>query len=199
MVDSVLLNENPYHLELQDLPSLVTYRDREWGSHFTISLVADLFLRGHKILFITAYPMAKDNFMKQTLGYHNKISYVTEHSQFSLDDQCIIIESGNEALWIEAMKSLGDINERIILIKNIETFSSEIFDHCVLKKYLILSWNIDSCIAKGRIMWLELGTIFAFSKPTKVDIDFEIPYLEKYTGYLHSSTKKWLVKLFIEE
>ena len=63
MADTISLNNEVYHIGEDGLPCLIHYAPKTGGSYFSVAMVADLFLRGSKILFLTAYPMAKDNFL----------------------------------------------------------------------------------------------------------------------------------------
>jgi hypothetical protein len=129
--------------------------------------------------------MAKDNFLEQVGNDHSKIAFITsvEELEKAKDTQVIILESGNETLFNEVTKILPDLQERVILIKNMEVFSKAIFDVCLEKEKIILSGNIDTCIDKEQISKKVFRTIIAFSKP-EISLPIEIPTLEKYTGYL---------------
>ncbi len=194
MAEQIILNNKPYQISKNDLPCLITYVEKSGGSHFSVSMLADLFLQGKKILFLTAYPMAKDNFLKQIQGHEKNTSYLTELKQLDHKAQAIILESGNENLFLEIIKTLPDINERVILIKNIEVFSEAIFDKCLNYQQLILSGNIDKCSSKIAISKYPFNTIITFTK-TKIDLGITIPPLEKYLAYWSSKDKKGFTKI----
>lgn len=194
MADKIILNEKEYQVSETDLPCLITYAEKAGGSHFSVSMIANLFLQGEKILFLTAYPMAKDNFFEQIKGHESKTTYITNDSQLDPNNQGIILESGNEELFLKATKQLADINDRIILIKNMEVFGQAVFDICLNYQKLILSGNIDKCIAKKQISQIKFNTIIAFTKP-EIDLDIKIPDLEKYAGYWWSKDKEGQSKL----
>lgn len=196
MADKIILNEKEYQVSEPDLPFLITYVEKAGGSHFSVSMIADLFLQGKKILFLTAYPMAKDNFFEQIKGYESKTAYITNVSQLDSNIPGIILESGNEELFLKATKKLSDIDERIILIKNMEVFGQAVFDICLKYQKLILSGNIDKCIAKKQIRQKKFNTIVAFTKP-EIDLGIKIPALEKYVGYWWSKDKEGQAKLKI--
>lgn len=182
MADQILINDRIYRVKENDLPCLITYTEKSGGSHFSISMLVDLFLQGQKILFLTAYPMAKDNFFEQIKGHENKTYYITVEQQLDEKNQAIILESGNETLFLQALKKLDDLDERIILVKNMEVFSQAVFDACLDKQKIILSGNIDKCLAKQQIAAQKFNTIVAFSQP-EINLDLDLPPLEKYTGY----------------
>ncbi len=182
MADQILLNDEIYQVKENDLPCLINYAKKAGGSHFSVSMIVDLFLQGKKILFLTAYPMAKDNFFEQIRGHEDKTSFITQEENLNTNDQAIILESGNENLFLQALKKLPDINERIILIKNMEVFSQAVFDVCLNKEKLILSGNIDKCVAKNEIATKKFNTVVIFSGP-EINLNILVPDLEKYVGY----------------
>ena len=196
MSDKILLNKDTHSFSESDLPCLVTYAEKSGGSHFTITMVVDLFFQGSKILFLTAYPMAKDNFLQQINDYHSKIAFVNSVYELEKvkDTQVIILESGNEALFIEAVEALTDLEERVILIKNIEVFSKAVFNICLSKEKVILSGNLDECSDKERISHKIYKTIIAFTKP-ETSLPIEVPVLEKYTGYMVGNNKSGIVQI----
>ncbi len=190
MADKIFLNKQTLNFTEDDLPCLITYADKTGGSHFSITLVVNLFLNGSKVLFLTAYPMAKDNFLQQVGKDHSKVTFVTsvEELEKAKNNQVIILESGNELLFNEAIKILPDLKERVILIKNMEVFSKAVFDICLNMEKVILSGNIDMCADKERLSKKDFRTIIAFTKP-EISLPIEVPVLEKYTGFLLGSGK----------
>jgi hypothetical protein len=196
MAYKILLNEEEYKIKKDDLPCLITYRDKEGGSQLSISLIADLFLRGEKILFITAFPAGKENFFEQTKGEEEKISYITDAAKLDSKDLAIILESGNGKLLSEALDRLDDIHERIIFIKNIEAFDDEVVSRCLGKDNIILSGDIDKCISKEQIAKKKYKMIIAFSKPLTL-LPINIPALEKYSGYLQSADAQGFIRVVI--
>jgi hypothetical protein len=196
MLDKILLNWQPYKITENDLPVLITYAKHMGGSHLSIVLIADLFLRGSKIIFLTAYPMAKDNFLNQ-VGINNpNIIFVdsVEGLEEAANTQAIIIESGNATLFLNAIKNLPDLNERIIFIKNIEIFSEEVYDACIKSKKLIISGDIDECDFKDKIPNQQFKTIIAFNQTT-TKINIEIPKLEKWDSFLSSENQNGILTL----
>ena len=76
MLDKLLLNWQPYKITENNLPVFITYGKNMGGSHLSIVLIADLFLQGSKILFLSAYPMARDNFLNQVGENNSKIEWI---------------------------------------------------------------------------------------------------------------------------
>jgi len=185
MLDQILLNWKPYILSEDKLPCLITYGKNMGGSHLSITLISQLFTQGSKILFMTAYPMAKDNFLNQIGQNPDKIIYMSSIDELenSPDTQVIIIESGNAILFQKALDLLPDINERVIFIKNIEIFNEEIFDACIKHEKVIISGNIDECNFKNKFIETTFKTIIAFNQPESL-ISIEVPKLEKWSSFL---------------
>ncbi len=194
MADTILLNKEVYTMTESELPCLITYGEGMGGSHFSVALVANLFVQGSKILFLTAYPMAKENFLQQVGADHSKVVFVNSLSelQASMNAQVIILESGNETLFLEVVEVLPDLRERVVLIKNIEVFSDKLFDACLNLEKIILSGNIDACVAKKRIAKKHFNSIIAFNQPMS-PLPITVPSLEKWTGYLSSGNKSGVV------
>ena len=196
MPDKILFNNESWLPTEKNLPALIVYQEKSGGSHLTMTFVSNLFISGFKILILTAYPMARENFLVQVGNNDSKITFVSKISQLeeSKDMQVIILESGNEALFFEAIKSLSDIRERIILIKNIEVFGGEMIEKCLDFKKIILSGNIDTCVSKEKIMDSKFETYIVFNQP-EISFPIQIPVLEKYSGYLQSGTIRGVIKV----
>lgn len=194
MVDEILLNDKTYNVKESDLPCLVSYKEKTGGSHFSVTMVADLFLRGSKILFLTAYPMAKDNFLQQINDAKTKTAYVTDENQSDLTAQAIILESGNEKLFWRIVEKMSDMNDRVVLVKNMEVFSDKLIEYCLNFPKVILSGDVDKCSDKKRISDKKFETIIVFSEP-ELELPFKVPALEKYSGYLWSNDHKGTVKV----
>lgn len=198
-MNKILLNNEEYKVTESDLPYLIAYGEKSGGSHFTVSLTAQLFSSGSKILFFTAFPMAKDNFLEQ-IGSHNhsKISFINSVADLdnNKDSDVIILNSGDEDLFIEVSKALQDIHERIVLVKNIEAFSDKVFDASLYFDKLILSGDIDKCVAKEQILKKTFNSTVVFTKPES-SLPFEVPALEKWTGYLLNGKQSGMIKVQI--
>jgi hypothetical protein len=196
MGHSILLNNEEFHFDENCLPCLVHYKEKQGGSHFTVTLVADLFLQGSKILFLTAYPMAKDNFFEQTRGKEDKIFFVeTEDDLEKAEEyQAVILKSGDGNLYLKSLKLLADLNERIVLVKNFEVFDKNILDESLKLEKIILSGDIDKSLSKKQISGKFYKTTISFSQP-ETFVNFQTPALEKYVGYLKTVDKEGLVKL----
>jgi len=198
MVDKILLNSEPLTIKESNLPCLITYGEGMGGSHLSVTIVANLFLQGSKLLFLTAYPMAKDNFLQQVGNNGPSIAFVNtiEELEKAIKAQAIILESGNESLFLEVTKLLPDLNQRIILVKNMEVFSKPVIDYCLDKDKVVLSGNIDNCESKEVVAKKKYETIIAFNQPTiKLPITIPVPTLEKYKGYFSGSGSSGIISV----
>jgi hypothetical protein len=135
-----------------------------------------MFLRGAKILFFTAYVMAKDDFLAQTAGREADIFFAESAEQLPGAEkyQAVILRSGDSDLFKEALKSLPDLSERVILVKNFERFDREVINASLGFKKIILSGNIDKC---------------------ETPLPLELPSLRKYAGYLKAAGKDGSVEI----
>lgn len=196
MLDKLLLNWQPYKITESALPAFITYGKNMGGSHLSIVLIADLFLQGSKILFLSAYPMAKDNFLNQVGENNPNIKFVdsTEELEDAVNAQAIIIESGNATLFLKAIETLPDIDERVIFIKNVEIFNDQVFGACFKSEKIIISGDIDGCVFKDKIQPEQFKTLIAFNQP-QTPIGIEVPKLEKWHGYLSSKDQNGIISV----
>ncbi|MFA6365475.1 MAG: hypothetical protein WCW78_03680 [Candidatus Paceibacterota bacterium] len=197
MPDTILLNGKKYSFDENDLPCLISYAPKTGGSHFTISMMADLFLSGSKILSFTAYSSAKDNFLGQIKGMESKVAYIESINQLEANKeaQAILLKSGDEKLFFEVVSKIKDLKERVVLVKNIETFSGAVFDNCSQFQKVVISGDIDRCKEKNKIIVKKYKTIVVFSRP-EFPLAFKVPTLNKYEGYLWNGESGGLCRVF---
>ena len=196
-MNKILFNNSEFHFSENDLPCLIHYCEGTGGSHFSVTMIADMFLKGSKIIFLTAYHMAKDNFLEQVKGRGDDVLFATSHDQLIDKKQAIIIESGNENLFLEALSSLDDIDERIIFIKNFEKFDGNVVLAANNKQKLIISGNLDSSSIKNELLDKKYKTIIQFSKPN-IAITKKLPDLKKYMGYFWQNDRDGLISVINE-
>ena len=167
MLDKIQLNEKPFEISENQLPCLISYLEKTGGSRFSISFIVNLFLSGSKILFLTAYPMANESFLKQTNNSILTIARLKSESDLIGNEnaQAIIIESGNENLFVKVTESLDDIEKRVIFVKNIEMFKNSTIRKCLNFERIILSGNIDKCQLKKEVLKKPYTTTILFNQP----------------------------------
>jgi len=191
----LFLDNKPFHFSEDDLPCLVSYANGTGGSHFSVVLVADLFLSGSKILFLTAYPMATDNFLNQVEGSGLNIARIENEGDLvgKENTQAIMIKSGDEELFMKVAELLPDIKERVVFVKNIEGLKGETLKKCLEFDKVILSGDIDKCDLKEEILKRHFKTTILFNQP-ETDLTLKVPELEKYSGYMWGDEIEGIVR-----
>ena len=97
--------------------------------------------------------MAKDNFLDQIKGKENDVVFIEDVSNLngSEEYQAIILKSGDEKLYLDVIKTVPDIDERVILVKNFEIFAQDTIEKTLQMKKIILSGDIDKSLSKKQI------------------------------------------------
>lgn len=192
---NILLNNQQYHFSLNQLPIFIHGSATTGSSLFTISLVADLYRQGNKILFTSGYHMARDEFISQTEGKAETV-LIEDITQIdtNTDAEVIFVKRETPEAFMKLINRLKDIDERIILIKNFELFDKEVFESIKDKHSFILSGDIDNCAYKEEVLKTKFITEILFSQPT-VDIGKILPRLEKYQGYMWGNEDTGVTRL----
>jgi hypothetical protein len=189
-----LSNKEEINFEKSDLPMLIHGIDGSGASFFSISVAGNFFLTGNKILFFTAYPPGKEEFYVQiTKSEKEKTVFVDKEDDLAGAEHysAIVIKSGDFQLCLSAIKSLSDISERIVFVKNIETIlTDELLSEIKKLNYFIFSGDIDRA---AKITGAYFTTKIFFSRP-QIDISSDIPDLLKHNGYLVGK-KKGIAKM----
>ncbi len=178
----LLVNNEIINFKQEDFPMLVSGKAfvGSGASFFSVSLMTKLFESGEKIVFFTALPPAKKLFRSQ-IGDR-------------MNDSIILIESGDENNFIEKLNEIEDLNERIILFKNIENYSSKLFDKLKNQKLVIFSGDVDKCEFVEELKKKDFKTKIFFSYPEKIEIENKIE-LPKYNGQIISSKYQGLISI----
>lgn len=149
MVTRIFLNNQEFTFTEKDLPILIHGIDKAGSSLFTISLIAQFARNGSKILFFSRYDMAKEEFREQMrdgdLG--NVIS----------------VKTGEEEDLLTTLKQTPDIQERVILLKNIDALRPDIFPAIKACHKLVISGDIDRCSFGDELRTIPFKTIIQFS------------------------------------
>ncbi len=175
-----LVNDGIVNFTHDDFPMLISGADKTGSSFFSISLMTDLYKKGEKVLLFSALPQAKDLFKEQVGDNLNK--------------NAIIIESGNENFFLNKLNEIQDLLERIILSKNIEEYSINLFNKLKDKKLVIFSGDVDRCEFVDELIKNDFKTKIFFSYPEKIQIENKID-LPKYTGFIISDSHNGLIKV----
>ena len=176
-------------LDNSDLPCLIHGAPGSGASFFSINVIAESFyLQGLKILFFTAKPAARDEFLK--LAGVDDAYIVTDQASTlnSFNKQAVFVNSGDQDSFVRCVKTLPDIDDRVVFVKNIELYEEKVFSAISDKTSVILSGDIDTAVCKDMLIQRKYVTKIFFSKP-EADIGVVIPDIEKYQGYMEGKRK----------
>ncbi len=167
----MVVNKKEIQFENEDLPILISGSQGTGSSLFTIHLVHQLLRSGNKILFFTAFPAAKEDFKNLLSDDELKEAEFVEPGENIAGKQTVVLLSGNEADFLDALEQLKNTDERILLIKNIDQYSQEVFNLVMDKENVIFSGNLDETAFLEGLKEKKFATEIFFSKPAKYQID----------------------------
>ncbi|MFA5886380.1 MAG: hypothetical protein WC863_01225 [Patescibacteria group bacterium] len=176
---NVLLNNQKINFDSSDFPMLISGAEKTGSSFFSICLLAELLKNGYKVLFFSAYPMAKEEFRKQ-IG--DKI------------ENAVIIESGEEGDLIKEIKNISDLEERFVLIKNIDIYSHKIFDVLKDLELVIFSGDLDKCQFADSLINKAFSSKIFFSPSEKYSHSM-VSNLAKFCGEIVSKKHNGIISL----
>ncbi len=180
-MSTILLNGREIEFSTAQLPCIIHGTEGAGSSLFTIRLLANLFAKGNKIIFLSGYRMARDEFCK--------LSRATPDS-----DNVIFITRENGMQLADLSKTLADFDERIILIKNFELYDRAVLEAVLGKQKLIVSGNLDNCTYASDLLSHKWTTKISFSQSNGAFIDVPVD-LPKYSGYLESGDTHGFVSM----
>jgi len=179
--NKILLNGKYFNFSKDNLPCLIFGVPHTGTSQFTVNVAVNLLRQRCKIIFFSAFEMAKENLLSQIEGEDYK-------------KNLMIISPGSAKSFIMAVREIGLREEKIIVLKNFEQFEDDLVKMVYGRKGLILSGNADESSLKKEIARINFSAKIFFSKP-KTDFGIEIPVLNKYEGYFYSKDKQGIIKL----
>ncbi len=193
MKNKITLDNNSFHFNDSSLPCLITWADKSWASFFSICLVSNLIQQWNKIVFFTAFPMAKEELINQI--WNKKLYEINKKSDLENipNDKSLITKSWDKKLFQQTIWNIKNLNEYIIFIKNIEEYDESILDWIPENQKIILSGNIDTCSFKERILNKTRESKIIFTIPK--DSDIKIPKLEKYESHLINKKISGILRL----
>lgn len=195
IINNLKCGDKHHHFNEENLPALIHYKCKEWGSYYSMILIANLALQWSKAIILTWYPEAKKQFYMDTKKIAKNILVIKNMKDLikNQEKQIIIINNDDEKLFLEAIKYLKDIRERIIFIKNIDIFNKRLLNESIKYNKLILSWEIDACSAKEKILKKKFNSILLFSQP-KIKLPYKFVPITPFTWYIWSKNKKWYIQ-----
>ncbi|OGI45778.1 hypothetical protein A2121_00965 [Candidatus Nomurabacteria bacterium GWB1_40_6] len=164
----------------ENLPLFVHGKEHSGASLLSITIASLLHSSRVKLCIFTAYPMAKEEFMKQVENPVN-VYYLEDKKNISeaLRFQTIIVQSGNIDLFIKIILNTVGMKDRIIFIKNIETIHVQILE--LVKSYtFMVSGDLDFNLLQNEFKNMTYNTKI-FTSPMEGVI---IPPLEKYQAFM---------------
>ncbi len=176
----ILINDKEVIFNKEDFPMLINGAGKSGASFFSLSLLVNLFENGEKVLLFSAFDPAKEEFRKQLGG--------------SINENAIVIESGDEENFINELDKVSDLPERIVLCKNIEHYSPNLFNKLKDQELIIFSGDIDKCEFGGKLAIKDFKTKIFFSYPEKLKIENKIE-LPKYKGLIISQKDNGVISL----
>jgi len=178
----ISINDKEIVFNKDDFPMFINGKAfvQSGASFFSVSLMSKLLEWGEKIVFFTGFDPAKELFRSQ-IG--DKV-----------DDNIIIIPTGDEGDFIKKLDEIKDLNERIILFKNIEEYSTKLFDKLKDQKLIIFSGDIDKCEFGEQLANKDFQTKIFFSYPEKMNVENKID-LPKYKGLIISQKYNGIISL----
>lgn len=176
----IIINDKEVVFNKKDFPMLINGRDKSGASFFSISLLVNLFENGEKVLLFSAFDPAKEEFRKQLDDSMNK--------------NALIIESGDEENFIKELNDIDDLSDRIILCKNIENYSRNLFNKLKEQELVIFSGDIDKCEFGDQLANKDFKTKIFFSYPEKIQIENRTE-LPKYKGLVISQKYSGIISL----
>lgn len=174
MLKKIFLDHKEFHFTQSELPILIHGKEHTGTSLFTVSVLTDLYSRGSKIIALTGFAMAQVEFERQIES--------NENAQFFTKEK--------EDVFMTNVQTNSDMNDRVILIKNIELFNEEIFDAVKDFSNVIISGDLNKCSFKEKILQKSFNTKILFSP-----LDEALPELQKYEGYVITSNISGVVSL----
>ncbi len=195
IINNLKSGDKQHHFSEKNLPALIHYKCKEWWSHYSMVLIANLVLQWSKAIILTWYPEAKEQFYKDTKKIAKNIAVIKNKKDLikNKEKQIIVINADDEKLCLETIKYLKDIDDRIIFIKNIDIFHKRLLNESSKYNKLILSWEIDTCPAKEKILKTSFNSILLFSQP-KIKLPYKFIPIAPFTWYIWSKNKKWYIQ-----
>lgn len=190
----ITLNNESFIFDESYLPCIITWAEKSWASYFSICLVANLIQQWSKVIFFTAFPMAKEELYKQI--WTDKTFEINSDSDLSKipNDKSIIIQSWNLNLRKKTIQNIENNSDYIIFVKNIEEYDTDIWQLIWENSKIILSWDIDKCKSKDVLLNFSRQSKIIFTE-IQNNSERTIPQLNKYESYLLNDKIKWIIKL----
>lgn len=193
MKNKITLDNKPFNFTDSFLPCLITWANKSWASFFSICLISNLIQQWSKVIFFTAFPMAKEELLNQI--WNDKFYEINKKTHLNNipNDKSIIIQSWNQSIFQQTILNIKNLNEYVIFIKNIEEYDKSILDWIQKNQKILLSWNLDNYQFKDKILNRKRESKIIFTIPK--DSNIQIPKLEKYESYFINKKTNGILRL----
>lgn len=137
--------------------------------------------------------MAREELLHQI--WTNEVCDVVQESDIDSisDNKSIIVQSGNKELRQKVISKLANKQDYVIFVKNIEVYDNSLFKSIGMQQKLILSWNVDACDYKEKIIQKNRDSKIVFT-PLEL-LAAKIPNLEKYESYFISKHQNGILRM----
>lgn len=180
---NIILDNSPYSLTADDLPALIHGEKHVGASLFALTTLAELYRQGHPVLFIASDIATKNEFITQTSCGDNLLTIEKETDLIGAETfQALFLSHKDILLLPSILSTLPDIQERVILLHNIEELPEVTISLLTEHPLSIFSGNLNMCSSKELLLQLKYNAKIFFS-PLTNDFRLTLPQLEKYQGY----------------
>lgn len=190
----ILLDGEQINFSAQDLPLLIHGEDSKGSSLFSISVAADLYSQGAKLLFTSGFHMARDEFIDQV---GKDLDYILIESEADIavahTKQIIFVPFEQSQLLQQLLTDLPDISQRVIFLKNYDMFASEVVEDVLKHKACVLQGDLNAATNIPVYLPVHWSTEIYFSQPPEA-FSSQVPRLEKYSGFM-VGRRRGIVKL----
>lgn len=190
-----LLDTDEHNFSEDDLPLLIHGQDGNGASHFSVSVIANFYHQGAKILFTSGFKGARDAF-KEQVG-ENDDAILVENAADVLDahsKRIIMVPIERYELFKQLLKELPDINERIIYFKNYNLFDQSVFEEVRKHNKCVLQGDLNKVANIAAYKDTPWVTKIYFTQPP-IQFDSKIPELPKYSGFFRQGARGGIVSL----
>ncbi|MEI6511139.1 MAG: hypothetical protein WCO25_03800 [Candidatus Uhrbacteria bacterium] len=188
------LNDSPTTFTTSDLPALVSGAEKHGASHLALCLMVDLFRQGNKVVIFSAFAAAKDDFkLMLTADELERVESVGPGDAI-VGKQAVLVNPGDAKALVAVLGKLDDLQERVILVKNIERFSLETLDAVRRLPHVVYSGDADDCPFADELATVDFATKIFFTPSMRFPVE-GMPALEKYQGYAVGTEKNGVVTL----
>lgn len=194
MFNKITLDNNEFQFNESLLPCLVTGIEKSGASYLSICLISNLIQLGSKVIFFTAFPMAKEELLKQ-VNPKELFEVTSEDDIASIpSDFSVLVQSGNVELWQKVLQNIKALDDYVVFVKNIEEYSQLILEVIGDHKKILLSGNLEVCNYKDKVMKKDWLTRIVFNEQG-FNSDIKLPELQKYESFLINQKQRGILRL----